>query len=40
MSARNDDDADLYARPFSITVLVMVSLAVAAIVAAIILLTR
>ena len=40
MSAKNDNDADLYVRPFSITVLVVVSLAVAAVVAAIILFTR
>lgn len=40
MSARNDDDADLYVRPFSIKLLLVVSLAVAAVVAAIILLTR
>jgi hypothetical protein len=40
MSAKNDNDADLYARPFSITLLLVVSLAVAAVVAAIILLTR
>jgi hypothetical protein len=40
MSAKHDDDADLYVRPFSITLLVLVSLAVAAVVAVIILLTR
>jgi len=40
MSAKNNNDADLYVRPFSITVLLVVSLAVAAVVAAIILLTR
>jgi hypothetical protein len=40
MSAKNDDDADLYVRPFSIRLLLVVSLAVAAVVAAIILLTR
>ena len=39
-SAKHDDDADLYVRPFSITVLVLVSLAVAAVVAVIILSTR
>jgi len=36
-SAKPDDDADLYVRPFSITQLVLVSLAVAAVVALIIL---
>ena len=40
MSAKHDDNADLYARPFSITLLVLVSLAVAAGVALIILFTR
>jgi hypothetical protein len=40
MSANHDDDADLYVRPFSITLLVLVSLAVAAVVAVIILFTR
>jgi hypothetical protein len=40
MSAKHDDDADLYARPFSTTLLLVVSLAVAAVVAVIILLTR
>jgi hypothetical protein len=40
MSAKHDDDADLYVRPFSITLLLLVSLAVAAVVAVIILLTR
>ena len=39
-SAKHDDDADLYVRPFSITLLLLVSLAVAAVVAVIILLTR
>jgi len=39
-SGRPDDDADLYVRPFSITLLVLVSLAVAAVVAVIILFTR
>jgi len=39
-SARHNDDADLYVRPFSITLLLVVSLAVAAVVAVIILLTR
>ena len=38
MSAKHDDDADLYVRPFSITLLLLVSLAVAAAVAGIILL--
>jgi hypothetical protein len=37
-SAEHDDDADLYARPFSIKLLLVVSLAVAAGVALIILL--
>ena len=40
MSPKKDDDAGLYARPFSITLLLVVSLAVAAVVAVIILLTR
>jgi hypothetical protein len=40
MSVKHDDDADLYVRPFSITVLLLVSLAVAAIVAVIILFAR
>jgi hypothetical protein len=40
MSVKHDDDADLYARPFSITLLLLVSLAVAAVVAVIILFTR
>jgi hypothetical protein len=40
MSVKHDDDADLYVRPFSITLLVLVSVAVAAIVAVIILFTR
>jgi len=40
MSAKHDDDANLYVRPFSITLLLLVSLAVAAVVAVIILLTR
>jgi hypothetical protein len=39
-SAKHDDDADLYVRPFSITLLVLVSVAVAAVVAVIILFTR
>jgi len=39
-SATHNDDADLYVRPFSITLLLVVSLAVAAVVAVIILLTR
>jgi hypothetical protein len=37
-STKHDDDADLYVRPFSITLLVLVSLAVAAGVGLIILL--
>ena len=40
MSAKHDDNADLYVRPFSITLLLLVSLAVAAIVAVIILFAR
>ena len=40
MSAKRDDDADLYVRPFSFTLLLVVSLAVAAIIAVIILFTR
>jgi hypothetical protein len=40
ISAKHGDDADLYVRPFSITLLLLVSLAVAAVVAVIILLTR
>jgi hypothetical protein len=40
MSAKRDDDADLYVRPFSIKLLLLVSLAVAAVVAVIILLAR
>jgi len=40
MSAKHEDDADLYVRPFSITLLLLVSLAVAAVVAVIILFTR
>jgi hypothetical protein len=39
-SAKHDDDADLYVQPFSITLLVLVSIAVAAGIAAIILFTR
>jgi len=40
MYAKHDDNADLYVRPFSITLLLLVSLAVAAVVAVIILFTR
>ena len=40
MNTKHDDDADLYVRPYSITLLVLVSLAVAAAVALIILLSR
>jgi hypothetical protein len=40
MSAKRDDDADLYVRPLSITLLLLVSLAVAAVVTGIILFTR
>ena len=40
MSMKHDDDADLYVRPFSIRLLLLVSLAVAAVVAVIILFTR
>jgi hypothetical protein len=39
-SEKPGDDADLYVRPFSITLLVLVSLAVVAVVALIILFTR
>jgi hypothetical protein len=40
VSSAKPDDADLYVRPFSITLLVLVSLAVAAVVAVVILFTR
>jgi hypothetical protein len=40
MSAKHDDDGDLYVRPFSIRLLLLVSLAVAAVVAVIILFSR
>jgi hypothetical protein len=40
MSTKHDNDADLYVRPFSITLLLLVSLAVAAVIAVIILFFR
>jgi hypothetical protein len=40
VSSAKHDDADLYVRPFSITLLVLVSVAVAAVVAVVILFTR